>query len=447
MIGLFQELGPCKIDSNLRPYDNPNSWTNVTNMLFIDQPTQVGFSYSVPAQICTNSSKTDADPPCPSCSPNATKCGTWSRPDLNLTAHSTIEAAPGFWKTMQGFMGAFPQYSQKKVILASESFGGHYGPVYSSYILEQNKKATPGTVEIPLAALFVGNGWHDPLLQFPAYFNFTTSLGNTYDLPLLNESTRASIFDALYKPGGCIDRIRTCYTNGTNEQCSTAGDVCYDGIQKQYEKSSGRDTYDIRYLNPSPFPPSFFIQYLNTPKVQKAIGAHTNFSKVSQTVLDAFLQTGDDARGLTGLEDMRNLVRRGVSVTLYYGDSDFLSNWMGGEAVADALDIDGYDKAGYVDIQSSDRVVHGQVKQAGLFSFVRVYESGHMVPIFQPLLSLEMLQRVSLGLDIATGNKHQRDSFTKGLLRSSFREGNGTVQWKAVPENATYNVTTNKPNV
>ena len=46
MIGLLQEHGPCNIniDSNSSTL-NPYSWNNEVNMLYIDQPNQVGFSY------------------------------------------------------------------------------------------------------------------------------------------------------------------------------------------------------------------------------------------------------------------------------------------------------------------------------------------------------------------------------------------------------------------
>lgn len=33
MIGLFQENGPCGVDINGNVYNNPYSWTNVSNMV------------------------------------------------------------------------------------------------------------------------------------------------------------------------------------------------------------------------------------------------------------------------------------------------------------------------------------------------------------------------------------------------------------------------------
>lgn len=33
MIGLFQELGPCGVDKDGKPYNNPYAWNNVTNMV------------------------------------------------------------------------------------------------------------------------------------------------------------------------------------------------------------------------------------------------------------------------------------------------------------------------------------------------------------------------------------------------------------------------------
>jgi carboxypeptidase C (cathepsin A) len=130
-------------------------------MLFIDQPTQVGFSYSVPVPGYKTSASSSrftvlSNATCP---PTAAACGTFSRPDLNLTANSTANAAPNFWKTLQGFMGAFPQYSRNDFHFATESYGGHYGPVFNAYIEAQNAKNIPGAKQINLQSVLIGNGW------------------------------------------------------------------------------------------------------------------------------------------------------------------------------------------------------------------------------------------------------------------------------------------------
>lgn len=92
-------------------------------------------------------------------------------------------------------------------------------------------------------------------------------------------------------------------------------------------------------------------------------------------------------------------------------------------------------------------MVHGQVKQAGHFAYVRIYESGHEVPFYQPVAALEMLERIIAGKDIATGTFVPSRTFvTAGTKESTYREGNATVQWEVLPVSATYNTTLNGPN-
>ena len=158
MIGLFQENGPCSVDINGEVYNNPYSWSNVSNMLFIDHPAQTGFSYSIPIPgYLTNggSVKRLENETCPKAHQDS--CGTLSLPNVKYTVNSTANAAPSFWKTLQGFMGAFPQYSRQGFHFTTESYGGHYGPVFSEYIEEQNAKNAGH--EIHLESVLIGNGW------------------------------------------------------------------------------------------------------------------------------------------------------------------------------------------------------------------------------------------------------------------------------------------------
>lgn len=134
MIGLFQELGPCGVDINGQPYNNPYSWSNVSNMLFVDEPTTVGLSYSipVPGYIDDNGNTVQLpDNTCPDYAEQYSTCGTYSKSDLTLVPNTTLGAAPNMWKTLQGFMGAFPEYSRNGFSFTTESYGGHYGPVFN----------------------------------------------------------------------------------------------------------------------------------------------------------------------------------------------------------------------------------------------------------------------------------------------------------------------------
>ena len=81
--------------------------------------------------------------------------------------------------------------------------------------------------------------------------------------------------------------------------------------------------YDIRELSPDPFPPTFYVDYLNSPKVQEAIGAYVNFSESNSAVSSAFGSTGDDDREDGTIEALRSLISDDVTVVLYAGDADY----------------------------------------------------------------------------------------------------------------------------
>jgi hypothetical protein len=54
-LGLFMELGPCRInDANGTRY-HPEAWNQKANVFFIDQPVGVGFSYAEYGEsvVCT----------------------------------------------------------------------------------------------------------------------------------------------------------------------------------------------------------------------------------------------------------------------------------------------------------------------------------------------------------------------------------------------------------
>ncbi|APA10658.1 hypothetical protein SS1G_12499 [Sclerotinia sclerotiorum 1980 UF-70] len=452
MIGLFEENGPCYIDVDGNVVNNPYSWNNVSNMLYIDQPSQVGFSYSIPVNGYVDPSSgaivTLPNATCPDYAQDW-DCGTYSYANESLTVNSTHAGAPGFWKTLQGFMGAFPEYSRNGFHFATESYGGHYGPIYNEYIETQNAKNISGALQISLESVLIGNGWYDPLIQYQAYYNFTVSPGNTYDYSPFNTTVEAQLYNNLYGAGNCIDQVKDCAARGINEICAAADNFCADLVENIYDIYSGRDEYDMRELKPDPFPYGYYASYLNTPEVQAAIGAFQNFTTGSNAVGNAFASTGDDDREAGTIEAVRALLTQGVYVAMMAGDADFNCNWLGGEVISQEVNAPNFSQAGYTNISTSDSIVHGQVKQSGLFSFSRIYESGHEVPFYQPLAALEIFQRVISRLDIETGLisiDANKTYLSVGTEKSTYREGNKTIQFEVLPAGSTYNTTLNGPN-
>lgn len=103
-------------------------------MLFLDQPATTGFSYTVttPGYIDKHSGNTIALPD-EICPEYAEYCGTYNTYNVSLTANSTAPSVNNVWLALQGFMGAFPQYTKNGFYLATESYGGHYGQ-YRQYL-------------------------------------------------------------------------------------------------------------------------------------------------------------------------------------------------------------------------------------------------------------------------------------------------------------------------
>ncbi|KAI1762779.1 carboxypeptidase S1-like protein B [Hypoxylon sp. FL1150] len=431
MYGLFTENGPCYVnaDSNSTTLSRW-AWNTNVNMLFLDQPTQVGFSYDIlqnfTVDLVTGSvvQLTDSDP-IPE--QNTTRLvGTYPSQNSSQTAKGSRNAAIALWHFAQTWFQEFPGYhpDDSRISLATESYGGRYGPEFAAFFEEQNQKIENGTWNdtdgenyiINLDTLILINSCIDRQVQWPAYPHI--AYNNTYGLETVNETLYLQMVDALERPGGCRDQINDCralalvydpsnigINDTVNKVCSDAETFCSSDVRGPYLEYSGRSYYDYASLDPHPFPAPFYRTYLNQPHVQSALGVPLNFTQDSNAVTSAFRGIGDYPRP-GWIEDLAFLLENNIKVHLMYGDRDFSCNWIGGEAVSLSLNYTGTDKfhaAGYTDIVVNDTYVGGQVRQYGNFSFSRVYEAGHEMPAYQPETAYQMFHRALFNMDIATG--------------------------------------------
>jgi carboxypeptidase C (cathepsin A) len=253
MIGLFQENGPCKFPlggSSSTPVNNTYSFNNYANMIYIDQPIGVGFSYG-----------TD-----------------------DVT--STVTAAPEVWKLIQAFYSSFPQYESRDFGIFTESYGGHYGPEFAKYIQDQN--AAKAGQNINLVALGINNGWIDAAIQEKAYVQF--SYNNTYK-PLITQSQYNSYMSKY--TSSCLPAINKCTSSGSNSDCTNADNVCYNAIEGPLSSTGNFDVYDVRAPSNDPEPPETYANYLQSSSVVKAIGAKSTYQECPDGPYNKFSSTGD----------------------------------------------------------------------------------------------------------------------------------------------------------
>ncbi|GAB1517174.1 hypothetical protein RhiTH_000218 [Rhizoctonia solani] len=348
MIGLFQENGPCRMNEDeLTVSHNPYSWNEHANMLYIDQPIGAGYSYG---QEIVESSK---------------------------------EAAVALWNMLQIFFSdpKFSGYASRDFAIWTESYGGHYGPAVSAYFLSQNDAIDVGTVtgiKINLKVLSIGNGMTDPYAQYPEFVTY--ALSNPYQRPLVSDSIITKANNSLYaSPDGCLARIQRCNNQGSNTDCSLAQAICNGQVLDVL--SGDYDVYDVRVKNPNPYPynPTALLQ--NTTFMAQ-IGALSTWQAVSYDVYYNFAGNGDWMRSSS--PDLEKVINAGVRTLVLAGDADYICNYMGVEATVDRLQTkftSEFQQQGWSNWTVSGYPA-GVYKNAGTFSYLRVYDAGHEVPAY-----------------------------------------------------------------
>lgn len=447
LLGMLSENGPCAInaDSNSTTL-NPWSWNNEVNVLYIDQPVQVGFSYDTlnngTYNLLVMDPMDDAqEQPFPIelddfadgvPETNATfYVGTFASQNSTQVPNSTEHAAVALWHFAQTWFEEFPEYKphDEKISLWAESYGGHYGPKVMEFFHKQNEKIAdgdisgPGTHYLHLDTLGLINACIDVQVQDEGYSFFAWN--NTYGIKAINETSKQKQLDELYRPDGILDQTRECQrlskaleaTDGPNPDasyvesyCRNVSDFTARVLIVPYVESRKYGWFDVTHPSADSFPSNYHLGWLNEEWVQRALGVPVNFTWVSPAVSQAFTQHGDMARG-GYLEGLAELLDNGVKVHMMYGDRDYACNWIGGEAASLAIPHryqKDFANAGYTAMTLSSPeqppfVPYGLTRQHGNLSFTRVYQAGHMVPSYQPEASLRIFERALFNKDIATG--------------------------------------------
>lgn len=399
MTGLLMELGPCKAvqpeNGHPRTAWNPYSWNANASVIFLDQPTGTGFSYT----SWKNTSREDAPP---SRIFNAEHAARDVSAFLHLlgtdSANRLIQT-----NTMRG--SPVPQFTDFH--LAGESYGGRYLPLLARQLLLDNERivANPqsGLLPIPLASVLIGNGITSPLHQTKAYAEFACTNATGHG-PFLPRHTCDKMWDRWPK---CATMLQQCMSkqldaHASREACVNANSFCSGALEEPWEKTN-TSFYDYQHA-PTYAEDQWVADFLNDPQTRNAIGidphgagdSHNGtFAGCSDRVFGDFESTGDGARDTTWA--VREVLSQGVRVLSYSGTRDFICNylgnahwtydlpWAGGDAFRQAPLLPWY--------------VEDAVQPAGHFrhyanlTYATLEGAGHFAPHDQPKAAQALFQR------------------------------------------------------
>ncbi|KAF2466235.1 carboxypeptidase Y-like protein A [Lindgomyces ingoldianus] len=351
LMGLFMELGPSSVTKSGKVKYNDFSWNANASVIFLDQPVNVGYSYS------------------------------------GGSVSNTVAAGKDVYALLTLFFKQFPEYAEQSFHISGESYAGHYIPVFASEILSHKKR------NINLQSVLIGNGLTDGLTQYEYYKPMACGEGGWP--AVLDESTCQSMENAYPR---CANLIENCYNSESVWTCVPASIYCNNAMIGPYQRT-GQNVYDVRRPcgnNDLCYDEIDWISsYLNNKEVMKAVGAEVDsYDSCNFDINRNFLLQGDWMKPYHHV--VPGLLEQ-IPVLVYAGDADYICNWLGNKAWTEALEWPGqknYAKAEMEDLLlggNGDKI--GQVKSSGNFTFMRLHAGGHMVPYDQPAASADMLNR------------------------------------------------------
>ncbi|KAL4505177.1 hypothetical protein ABPG72_016244 [Tetrahymena utriculariae] len=339
-LALFTENGPFTVNDNLTLDSNPNAWNNNANLVFVDQPVGTGFSKAGNGELVKNEEEVGED----------------------------------FYQFLLGFLEQNPQYIYRPLFVTGESYAGHYIPAIGAELVKQNNP------KINLQGLAIGNGWVDPEVQQPSYGEYA------YENKLIS----AFQYFIVVKPAlaACSQLI------AVDAPLFLSNPFCNLGYQTivGYGQTPKFNVYDIRKpcIGSLCYNMTNVDNFLARNDVKAALGVSgRTWQECSNTVYAAL--SHDEIVNLA--QKVAYVLESGVKVLVYSGDQDFQCNYLGGIAWTNAMEWTQQEAFQQAEFQSYN--VNGQkageIKGAGNFQFLKVYQAGHMVPMDQPIVALHML--------------------------------------------------------
>ncbi|KAL6844875.1 hypothetical protein ACP4OV_025534 [Aristida adscensionis] len=344
--GAMTELGPFRVNPDGKTLSrNRHAWNNVANVIFLESPAGVGFSYS----------KNKSD---------------YTVGDVRTAMDSYI--------FMLHWLERFPQYKGRDFYIAGESYGGHYVPQLAAVIVATREHS--GKDPTNLKGIFVGNPYLDIYKNQKGHLEFLWNHGVISDEEWANIKEQCSFAPSNGPPNGidvCGDGF---FDKGNIADYNIYAPVCIDAKNGTFYSNAYLPGYD-------PCMDIYTLLYFNKLEVQKAIHAriNTRWSGCGGPVNIHNYNWHESP--ITMVPTLSFLIENGLRVWLYSGDMDDVCPLTATRySIKDLnLSVTKPWRPWYY----PDKEVGGYIQQyEGGFTFSTVRGAGHMVPSFQPKRSL-----------------------------------------------------------
>ncbi|KAF7362266.1 Alpha/beta-hydrolase [Mycena venus] len=357
----FSGAGPCVVQTDKQGRGEavpaPHSWTEYANVLAIDQPVGVGFSYG---QSLRNSGATTA----------------WDVDDL-------LQA---FWAQVE-----YPHLVKNQFMISSGSYGGIFMPHVINTIHSRNHDLDEAvrvnrTIKMP-ESIMLANAWSDAQSHFLWFHQ-----SNCIDNPFFNATICNDIVDAL---PGCLNAIQYAYEQSTPTNRYAAFEECTERVAP-WEHAT-RNIYDYREkcpaggcdMNLGPVE-----DVLNSSRIKAAVGVPHDRKFLIMAVDEItmpFVYNGDYIQPAYLL--LGPAIAEGLRVLLYNGMKDGAVPWRSNLAWMRLLKSphqSAFRNATEEEYPGVGTILKAGAGPAGEFTLVKIEEAGHMVVRTRP----ELLQHL-----------------------------------------------------
>ncbi|KAK4379734.1 hypothetical protein RND71_001596 [Anisodus tanguticus] len=330
-------------------------WLNgAANVLFVESPAGVGFSY-------TNTSsdlKTSGD---------------------NRTANDNLVF-------LLNWLERFPEYKNRDFYISGESYAGHYVPQLAHAILHHNNLANKTLIN--LKGIIIGNAVINEWTDFIGNYEYFASHALISDETYLDIHKYCYTDDTYNKPK-CYSSLEVADNNTYNlDIYNIYFPLCHDGNLTKYPRISSALEFD-------PCSDHYVHAYMNRRDVQNAL--HANVTKIQydwEACSDPLFENWKD-NAPTVIPLLKESLARGVRVWVFSGDTDGRVPVTSTKRSIQAMNLT-VDKSWRSWLYGGEVGGYVETYKGGL-TFATVRGAGHEVPSYQPARALSLISHFLSG--------------------------------------------------